>query len=144
MTIDPIHRAVADRYISNGGNKSLAYRDIKPDVSRGSSQVLACRLFKLPEVIEYLENKQALITTEALASRDFLIEEAHEIGLEAREAGKLNTALTAVEAKAKLNKVYDSDTGGADSYSKVIQALTINGDVNIYQDKDKTIDVSPS
>jgi hypothetical protein len=146
MKIDPIHRAIADNYLGQGCTMMQAYLNIKPDVTPGSAKALASKLFKRDDVQAYITDKQDKITVDSIASRTYLIKEAHDIGKEAREAGKLNTALTAVETKGKLNRVYDTDADSPADYTKLIQALVIQGDVNIYNDKGntETIDITPS
>lgn len=144
MKIDPIHQAIVDNYIANGGNKTQAYLSVRPKAKPTTAKVKACNLFKRPEVVSYLEEQSSQITVDSIASREYLIRQAHRIGNKAEEVGKLNTALTAIETKGKLNRVYDADTDSPTDYSKLIQTLiVVQGDMNISQGKDKTIDVTP-
>lgn len=143
--ISDFHRAIADNYIANGGNGKAAYMTVRPTASPSTASVNSCVILKRDEVQAYLEERQSTITKKSIADKDFLIQEAHDIGLEAREAGKLNTALTAVDTKAKLNRVYDKEGDSQADYSKLIQTLVIQGDVNVYNDKEnkKEIDITP-
>jgi phage terminase small subunit len=143
MKIDPIHQAIADNYLANGGNKTQAYLSVRPKAKPTTAKVKACNLFKRPEIISYLEEQSKEITVNSIASRDYLIRQAHRIGNKAEEVGKLNTALTAIETKGKLNNVYDRESDNPADYSKLIQALVVQGDVNINVTKDKTIDITP-
>lgn len=146
MKLSAIDQAFLDNYIANGYDGTNAYLSIKPNVTRGSASVLAHRLLKRDDIMAALDIKQNESAQSAISSRDYLIQEAHEIGMEARGAGKLNTALTAVEVKGKLNRVYDADSDSPTDYSKLIQTLVVQGDVNIHNSKptDKPIDITPS
>jgi hypothetical protein len=144
MKLSAIDQAFLDNYIKNGYDGTNAYLTIKPNVTRASASVLAHRLLKRDDIKAALDIKQTESAQSAIASRDYLIQEAHEIGMEARTAGKLNTALTAVETKGKLNRVYDRESDNPADYGKLIQTLVIQGDMNVYNEPNdtKTIDIT--
>ena len=82
MKISDIHKAVVDNYIANGGNKTQAYISVRPKVKPTTAKVKACNIFKKPEVISYLEEQQNQLSIEAIASREYLIKQAHRIPVE--------------------------------------------------------------
>jgi phage terminase small subunit len=99
-------RFVAE-YIKNGNNGTKAYLAIKPTVSPNSAAVSAHRLLQKTSVMNALEDITDKSKEEAIASKQYLINEAHEIGKEARSKGVYGSALKAVEVKGKLNRVYE-------------------------------------
>ncbi len=143
MKIDPIHQAIADNYIANGGNKTQAYLSVRPKAKPTTAKVRACELFKRPEVAGYVEEQQKEFSVHAIASKEALIKRADRIGNKAEEAGKLNTALTACTEIGKMNGIYDKEVDSPADYGKLLQGIVIQGDVNIYSDNDKIIDVTP-
>ena len=131
MKISAIHKAVADNYIANGRNATKAYQTVKPDLSYASANATGCTIINRDDVQAYLQDKGEITTKNAIASKDFLIQEAHDIGQEAREAKAYVPAMKGIELKAKLNGIFDKESDSPLDYGKVLQAIVINGDVNI-------------
>jgi phage terminase small subunit len=124
-------------YIKNGGNGTQAYLAVKPNSSEKSAKVSACRLLKKPAVIDAIQKASENKSVEAIASRDYLIKEAHEIGKDAFKKDKHGTAIKAVDTKAKLNHIYDETKDESATYSAFLQAININ-----IPGLSKTIDVT--
>jgi len=124
-------------YLKNGQNATKAYLAVRPDVNPRSASVSANRLLKKSSVIEAIKNEVDKRYDESIASREYLIEEAHEIGKEAREDKSYGSAIKAVELKGKLNKVFDSEEPEMQGYIKLMQSIAVN------VDKDEAIDVTP-
>lgn len=146
MKLSPLEKAVANEYIANGYQGKLAYLTVKPNVKPITAESASSKMLNSPHVKAYITEKQDKHLAKSIASKDYLIKEAHEIGQEARQQGKLNTALNAVEAKGKLNRVYDQDNQGQEGYANLLQTLMVNieGDVNISNATDnESIDITP-
>ena len=94
-------------YLKNRQNGTKAYLAIKPDSSPRAASVSATRLLKMSAVIEAIQNMINKKSDESIASREYLINDADEIGKEAREKGAYGSALTAVEIKWKLNRLFE-------------------------------------
>ena len=138
MKISAINKAIADNYIANGMNATKAYQTVRPDVSYGTANAKGCTIINRDEVQAYLSDKGEITTKNAIASKDYLIQEAHDIGMEAREAKAYVPAMKGIELKAKLNGIFDKESDSPLDYGKVLQAIVINGDVNINNNQDQT------
>lgn len=121
--LKPIEKAVIKEYMSNGFNGKLAYLTVRPDVTAKTAGTNASKLLLQPHVKAEMIRIQDSGFADAVASREYLIKEAHNIGQEARKQDKLNTALSAVEAKGRLNRIYDKDNAPMDGYTNLIQTL---------------------
>lgn len=144
MKILPIHKAIVDNYIANGGNGKQAYLSVRPNAKPNTAAVKACEILKREEVKHYLHQQQNKVSTDSIASREYLIKQAHEIGQEAREAKAYVPALNSVELKAKLNGVLDKDSDSTADYTKIMQTLIIQGDININTPNENIIEVMDS
>jgi phage terminase small subunit len=125
-------------YIKNGGNGTQAYLAVKPNSSEKSAKVSACRLLKKPAVIDAIKQASEKGYDEGIASREYLIKEAHEIGKDAFRKDKHGAAIKAVDTKAKLNHIYDETKDESATYSALLQSININ-----IPGLSKTIDVTP-
>ena len=142
--LKPVEKAVIKEYMGNGFNGKLAYHTVRPDVTAQTAGVKASQLLLQPHVQAEIARIQDSDFADSVASREYLIKEAHNIGIEARADKKLNTALSAVEAKGRLNRIYDKDNAPMDGYTNLIQTLV---QVNVSSGNTKessTIDVTPN
>ena len=142
--LKPFEKQLIKEYIGNGFNGKLAYLTARPNVSVRTAEVNSSKIINLPHIQAEIARIQDSDFADAVASREYLIKEAHEIGLEAKADKKLNTALSAVEAKGRLNKVYDKDNVPMEGYTNLIQTLV---QVNVSAGNTKesvTIDAAPN
>lgn len=141
--LKPFDKQLINEYIGNGFNGKLAYLTIRPGVSAKTAEVNSSKLINLPHIQAEIARIQDSDFADAVASREYLIKEAHAIGLEAKADKKLNTALSAVEAKGRLNKVYDKDNVPMEGYTNLIQTL-VQVNVNAGNVKESvTINATP-
>jgi phage terminase small subunit len=128
-------------YIKNGGNGTQAYLEVRPKASWQTAKANASRMLKKPAVISELQKVKSEKQDEAIASKEYLIKEAHEIGKDAYKKEKHGAALKAVEVKGKLNKVYDEEPE-MQGYIRLHQELNL---ININPSKEdkEIIDVDP-
>jgi len=125
--LPPVHAAFVREYVSNGYNGTNAYLKVKPNVGYDSASVTSTRLLSDDRIREAINSLQAKAFDKAIASRQYLIQQAHEIGEEARSKGQFNPALTSVDLKAKLNKLYERDTPDLESYATIMnQFVQVN------------------
>ncbi len=142
--LKPVEKAVIKEYMGNGFNGKLAYLTVKPGVTAKTAGVCASRLLLQPHVKAEIQRIQDSDFADSVASREFLIKEAHDIGVEARSKDKLNTALSAVEAKGRLNRIYDKDNAPMDGYTNLIQTLVQVNVSNGNTKESATINVTPN
>lgn len=121
--LKPVEKAVIKEYMSNGYNGKLAYLTVKPHVTAKTAETNSSKMLLQPHIQAEITRIQDSDFADSVASREYLIKEAHEIGEEARATQKLNTALSAVEAKGRLNRIYDKDNAPMDGYTNLIQTL---------------------
>lgn len=126
MKMKHIEELFIAEYLKNGQNGTKAYLALRPNGNERSASVSANRLLKKPSVIEAIQKAVDKKFDESIASREYLIDEAHEIGKEARGKGVYGSALNAVELKAKLNRLFDKDEPEMQGYFKLMQYLEIN------------------
>ena len=126
MKLRDIEKYFISEYLKNGQNGTEAYLAIKTNVSRRSAAVCANRLLKKASVISEIEKTLDKKLEDSIASRSYLINEADEIGKEARDNGNYGSAIKAVEVKGKLNRVYDKEESDLRDYYKVLQLLNVN------------------
>lgn len=119
--LSPVYRAFVGAYTANGYNAAQAYLSIKPDVSYDTARANGSKLLANTDVQQAIQDKIDKAYDKNIASRQYLTQEAHDIGIEARSKGQYNPALTAVDLKAKLNRLYDRDTPDLESYTQVMQ-----------------------
>lgn len=141
--IKPVDKAIIKEYLSNGFKGPLAYLTVRPNVTAATARVNASKLLTQPHIQAEIQRIQDSDYADAVASREYLIKEAHDIGELAKSQDKLNTALSAVEAKGRLNKVYDKDNVPMDGYTNLIQTL-VQVNVSTQQTKESTtVDITP-
>ncbi|MHC4183789.1 MAG: terminase small subunit [Planctomycetota bacterium] len=92
-------------YIKNGRDGTLAYMMVRPRAEEGAAAVISNRLLKKPVVQAALQEVINKKLDEATSRREYLTNQAHEIGKDAYKKEKNGAALREVEVKAKLNKV---------------------------------------
>ena len=141
--IKPVDKQLIKEYISNGFNGKLAYLTVKPNVTSSTAESASCRFLAQPHIQAEIKRIQDSDFADAIASREYLIKEAHDIGQLAKTQDKLNTALSAVEAKGRLNKIYDKDNVPMDGYTNLIQTL-VQVNVNTSNTKEnEPVDITP-
>lgn len=133
--LKPIERSFVNTYLSNGFNGTRAYLSIRPRVTYASATVQAANLLGKHSVKQAIEDKQESKYDASVASRGYLIQEAHDIGRKALSRNKHSTALNAVDVKARLNGVYDKGQEDMTNYTTLMQSLVVN--VNVSGDKDQ-------
>ena len=145
--LKPLHKSIADAYIGNGFNGQAAYLKVRPKVTINTAKVNACRILAKPEVQEYILNKQDQTHVKTISSRDYLIKQAHRIGETAEQSEKLDTALKAIDSKAKLAGIYTQEMQPMEGYADLLKTLVIvNGNVNVNtkeQTSNQAIDITP-
>ena len=141
--LKPLDKALIKEFIGNGCQQKLAWMTIKPHVTPGTAESNSSKFFVQPHIQAEIARIQDNDLVDGISSRNYLIKEAHDIGIDARASDKLNTALSAVEAKGRLAGVYDKDNVPMDGYTNLIQTLV---QVNVTTSDTKesaTIDVTP-
>ncbi len=113
-------------YINNGKNATRAYAEIKPAVAQSTANVNGSKLLNSTGVQRALTDYYDKLQLKSVQTREYLTTEAHEIGQEARGKGELKTALSAVELKGKLNRVFTDDVPEMEGYSVLMQQLVVN------------------
>lgn len=142
--LKPVEKAIIKEYMGNGFNGKLAYLTVKPNVTARTAETNSSKMLMQPHVQAEIQRIQDSDFADAVASREYLIKEAHDIGQEARATQKLNTALSAVEAKGRLNRIYDKDNAPMDGYTNLIQTL-VQVNVNTGNAKESvTINAAPN
>ena len=126
----PFEIAFLNEYQTNGYIGQRAYLAVRPHVKVETAGVEACKLLKLPRVREELTTRQDKQLVKSCASRDFLILEADKIGKKAFEKDMYPAALSAVDTKARLNRIYDKDNQDMTQYTNLLQSLVVNVSVN--------------
>ena len=126
-------------YCMNGNNATQAYLKMSPDVQENTAGTEGHKLLKQPEIMGMLAKVNAKYDVSSVSTRDYLIQEAHEIGLKSKEIQEFGTALRAVDTKAKLSGAYQSEVGEVDAYKAVMSKLVVNNTVNIVQDGTKPV-----
>ena len=144
----PLHVAFADAWIANGFNGVQAYLKVKPTVSYNTAQTQAGSILGRSEVQAYIHDKQVKNESETVAERNYLILQAHKLGLKAEDHDKLDTALKAVDSKAKLAGLYTQEVDQGEGYGDLLRTLVIvNGDVNLTAQQQKgcnPVDITPN
>jgi hypothetical protein len=97
-----------------------------PNASVETAGVEACRLLKLPNIQQAIERAEDRKDVLDIASRSFLLEEAHGVGVKAGGDGQHRTHLAAIDIKAKLSGAYSQDAPDLEGYRTLINSLTIN------------------
>lgn len=133
-------------YVSNGFNGTQAYLSVRPDVTYESAGVAASRLLRddrLQEKIDCLLDKgDDKNLAQRVATRDHLIRETHEIKEKAMAKEQYKTALSAIDQKGRLNRVYDKESADLTNYTALMQSLQIN--VNVLGDTGaEVVNVTP-
>jgi phage terminase small subunit len=129
-------------YISNGGNGKQAYMTVRPKASQQTAKVNACKMLKRPAVKKALQEVKSKKMDEAIASQEYLINEAHKIGKDAYKKDKHGAALKAVETKAKLNHVFDDKESDITNWYAVINRYDLRV-INPNEEKEvEAIDVT--
>lgn len=142
MSLSPVHKAFVAEYIKNGYNATQAYLAVRPGVTYTTAATTGAQYLGNPHIKEAIDRQVDKRINKSVASRDHLIQEAHDILGEARADKHYQTALNAVEVKAKLNRLYDKAEPDTDGYIKLVQMLQVN--VTVAQDQpDNTINITP-
>ena len=146
--LTPIHRAFVQAWLTNGFNGVQAYLKVKPTVSYNTAQTQAGSILGRSEVQAYIHDKQVKNESETVAERNYLILQAHKLGLKAEDHDKLDTALKAVDSKAKLAGLYTQEVDQGEGYGDLLRTLVIvNGDVNLTAQQQKgcnPVDITPN
>ena len=144
----PLHVAFADAWLANGFNGVQAYFQIKPKVTYNTAARQSSDILKRDDVQTYIAKSQTKNKANKVAERDFLILQAHDLGLKAEDNDKLDTALKAVDSKAKLAGLYTQEVDQGEGYADLLKTLVIvNGNVNVNTQQQKgndPVDITPS
>jgi phage terminase small subunit len=134
-------------YIKNGGNGKQAYMTVRPKASMATAKVNACKMLKRPAVKRALQEVKSKKLDQAIASREYLINQAHEIGKDAYKKEKHGAALKSVELKGKLNNVFEDKESDLEMWKAAVQRLGLHRvDVNVNINKEEgsdIVDVTP-
>ena len=106
-TLKPSEQAFVNDYLKNGYNATKAYLAIKPKSKYTSAKVMGARWLTRVDIKEAIQREMDKGGVTSVASRAYLIQEAHEVGREARGKGAYGAALKGTEIKAKLNHLFD-------------------------------------
>lgn len=126
MSLTPVQKAFVGEYIKNGYNATQAYLSIRPEVSYKTAQASASQYLSNPIIKQAVEGATNRTLNKAIATREHLINEAHDILEAAKQEKQYSTALNAVDLKAKLNKLYDKSEPETEGYIKLINMLQVN------------------
>lgn len=141
--LKPFQEAFIQAYIACGYVGQRAYLKLRPHVKPKTAQVESSKLLSLPIIREELERVKERECDRAIASREFLIQEAHEVAKEAREKGAYGATVKAIELKGKLNKLFDRSEPEMEGYVKLVQMLQINvnAPAPVEEDDGEVIDI---
>ena len=81
--LKPFDKALIKEYIGNGCKGNLAYLTLRPKVTNKAATSKASAILNQPHIQSEIARIQDSAYADAVASREYLIKEAHEIGLEA-------------------------------------------------------------
>lgn len=140
--LTPVERQFIKEYLkpSNQFNATQAYLKIKPSVKLQSAMTLASAMLAKSHIKLAIQKYQDTQIANTISSKEYLIKQAHRIGIKAEKADKLNTALSSVEVKAKLNQVYQQDTQGQEDYTNMLAKLVVvQGDLNVNTQNNVTL-----
>lgn len=129
--LKPAHKAFVYAYVANGFNALQAYLKVKPHVSIETARSEGSQWAMKPDVKAAVNECLDVGFVQRIASRQYLIQQAHDVGEEARSKGQYNPALTSIDLKAKLSKLYDRDTPDIETYNQVINQFYAPIQVNI-------------
>lgn len=145
-----IEQSFTKAYAANGFNGTQAYLSVRPKVTYETAATAASVLLKKPEVQEALD---LLLTkgddknlAKRVATRDHLILETHEIYEKAKGKEQFKTALSAIDQKGRLNRVYDKDVADMTGYATLMQSIQVTQvNVNVLDDtgEAEAINITP-
>ena len=125
INIKPYQQAFIIAYVANGYNAAQAYISIKPHVAMSTARTEGPALLANPHVRaaldEYITQATLKKGAKNVASREYLTQQAHDIGEEARQSGLYTPALQSVDIKAKLHRLYDRDAPDTEAYTQIMQ-----------------------
>lgn len=127
-------------YIACGYIGQRAYLKLRPHVKPKTAQVEASKLLSLPIVQEELKRLTQKTYDNSIASREYLIQEAHETIQEAKKEKAYGVIMKGIELKGKLARLFEKDTPDIEAYTQVIQQFVVNV-TPADNDKDKVIDI---
>ena len=126
MVIKPKHKKFVAEYLKNGNNATQAYIVANPQVNYNTARSKGCTWVADSDIMAMLDVTSDREFVEAVAGKTHLIREAHEIKELAQKDEKYDTALRAVDLKAKLNNQYTDESSDSDKYSLIVQNMMIN------------------
>lgn len=139
--LNPTQKAFVIEYLKNGHNATRAYLKIRPNVTYDTAANNGSRMLGYSVVKAEIDKRQEKESISSLASREYLIKQAHDLGLKAENHEDIGNALKSVELKGKLNRVFTEDKDDGTNYQTLIQSLTINIDNKDQQNNMEVIDV---
>lgn len=145
-----IEQSFTKAYAANGFNGTQAYLAVRPNVTYETAATAASVLLKKPEVQEaldlLLDKGDDKNLAKRIATRDHLILETHEIKEKAMRKEQYKTALSAIDQKARLNRVYDKGEADMTGYTALMQSIQLT-QVNVTVpggvEDTRVIDVTP-
>ena len=149
MKIKPKHLVFVQEYLKNGNNATQAYLSMNGTVGNGTARTEGSKLLTEPDIQRMMSEQFEGDAVLRVATKEYLLQQTHDIGNLALGSEKYDTALKAIELKGKLNRVFTDDGDDSEKYGKVINTLMV-GTINIntedkpLKEKDNsTIDVTP-
>ena len=141
MSLTAVHKAFIAEYLKNGYNGTQAYLKVRPRVSYDTARATGAELLAKSSVKEIVDKHMQELSVNNIASRQFLIGEAHNTGQQALESKQYKTKLYSIDLKARLNRLYDREQPDLDGYTALLQQITIN--VGQPTPEKSVIDVTP-
>lgn len=124
-------RAVVKAYVSNGFNKTEAYKSAFPDCSSESAMVSGCRMLNQEHMKVAIQEETEKNISPLKDSKEAIIKEAIEITGLAKDKAQYSAAMKGLDTRAKLGGYYDQDEESGTKYMAFVQQITNNTQFNI-------------
>lgn len=96
------HLSVIEEYLSNGGNQTDAWRKFYPKCTPRSASRSSSNFFKIPEVMEVIADKQAVMRDKAIITK----EEVIQVLVDIMKSTDLEVSkLVVIKAAVEINKM---------------------------------------
>jgi hypothetical protein len=123
--LTPFEKAFKNRYLKDF-NGTKTYLELRPHVTPGTARAEAPRILAKPSVQEAISKELDKQRVKSLHTKEYLTLEAHEIKNLAQGEKKYQTALNAVDLKAKINGIYREQETDLTSYTAIMQQIVVN------------------
>jgi phage terminase small subunit len=117
--LTPFEKAFKNRYLKDF-NATQSYLDVKPHVQYQTAKSEANKLLTRPHLQEAISKELDKGRVKTLHTKEYLTLEAHEIKNLAQSEKKYQTALNAVDLKAKINGIYREQETDLTSYTAIM------------------------